>query len=282
MKLPAILLRSILPALLALAANLFGIHASAQTWECFTPPSDPPPPALDLACGNSIEYAPLIPEQTPIKYCRIAFHVFQKDDGTGNFPNNSDGITYLTNLAATASNLMGQLDVLNLGATTPYIQDSRIRFVLDAIYFHPHTVDWSYSNINSMYTKYVLNDYDGYGMTTDEIENVEHVFLSGNPTAPTGGTTYAYGINGLFSGLGYQGVINENGFYNHYLTYGPTSWSWGPVRNLLHELCHSMGLSHNFHGGSHGYQCTCPSPRNRASNCWTRGAMRPAPTTWNC
>lgn len=250
-------LRPFLPALMAISATLFGASAIAQTWGCFTPPSDPSPPALGLACGSSIEYAPLIPDQTPIKYCRIAFHVFQKDDSTGNFPNNSEGITYLTNLANTASDLMGQLDVLNLGATSPYLQDARIRFVLDAIYFHPHTVDWNYTSPSSMYTKYVTNDYDGYGMTSDEKLDVEHIFLSGNPTAPTGGATY---------GVGMQGYISEAGFYNHYLNNGPTSWNWGAVRNLVHELCHSMSLSHNF---QNCYYCpsTGAGPVNQCDVC---------------
>lgn len=68
MKPISIILRPILPALLALSATLYGTIATAQTWGCFTPPPDLPPAELGLACGNSIEYAPLIPEQTPIKY----------------------------------------------------------------------------------------------------------------------------------------------------------------------------------------------------------------------
>lgn len=38
MKPSSIILRPILPALLALSATLFGTIAIAQTWGCFTPP----------------------------------------------------------------------------------------------------------------------------------------------------------------------------------------------------------------------------------------------------
>jgi len=59
-------------------------NAMAQTG-CEMPPPPPPSEELGLACGQTISYAPLIPAHTPIKTLRIAFHLFQNDDGSGNF-----------------------------------------------------------------------------------------------------------------------------------------------------------------------------------------------------
>lgn len=191
----------------------------------------------------SINYAPLVPEHTPLKICRIAFHSFQQDDGTGNFQDNAADREYLSNVIIAANNRLANLGQLNMG-TTPYVQDSRIRLVLEDVYFHPHTSAWNYSSASTTYTTYVTNDLDGYGFTTDLKQNVQHVLLKGAGTTVGGSSPHDN-----------QGYTSLAGWYNHYQDHGPGSYSWRILGNFIHELGHSFGCRHNFHGGTYGYQC---------------------------
>lgn len=229
-------------SLFTLAIGL--VECSSAQFLCFQPTPPPDSPQLPTACGASINYAPLIPEQTPVKFVRVSIHCFQKDDGTGNFTNAPADVTYLNNLISAANFRLSHLGVLNMG-TTPYIQDARVAIVLEHIYYHHHSVDWAYADAGAMWTKYVVNDYDGLGITADDKNNVEHIFLSGS--TGTGG--------GRASGIGTQGWISHVGWYPHYQANGAGSYSWGPVGNFIHELGHALGLTHNFHGGTAGYQC---------------------------
>jgi hypothetical protein len=201
-------------------------------------------------CGVKANYTPIVNDHTPIVTVRIAFHVFQKSDRTGNFQNNPTDIKYLENIINNANLRYSNLGVLNMG-TSPYIQDSRIRLVLENIYFHANTADWMVSSGSDAFTKYVLNSYENYGLTDDKKYNVQHILISGNPTGGGGST---WGSNGKPE-IGSQGYILEVGWYNHYQAHGPEHYHWGPVANLIHELGHAFGLTHNLHGGKHGKQC---------------------------
>lgn len=212
---------------------------------CYTAEdTSPQPHFFSGECGIQANYTPIISSQTPIVTVRIAFHVFQKSDGTGNFQNNPTDIAFLHNIINNANMRYANLDVLNMG-TSPYIQDSRIRLVLEKIYFHPNTTDWTVPGYNgiSTFTKYVVNDYDNYGLTDDDKYNVQHILISGNPTGGGGSSWSSIGN----PGIGTQGYILEVGWYNHYLTHGVAHYHWGPVSNLIHELGHAFGMFHNFH-----------------------------------
>lgn len=227
---------------------------SPAQFYCFQGPPGPDPAMLNTACGASINYAPTIPEHTPIKTCRIAIHSFQLDNGTGNFQNTTADRQYLDMVVLMVNNRLGNLGILNMGSS-PYIQDSRIRIHLDAVYFHPHTVDWNYASASAMYTKYVAGDYDNYGMTIDDKENVEHIFLSGS--------TGTFG--GHASAIGEQGYLSLVGWYPHFLSNGPTSYSWAIPGHFVHEFGHAIGLNHNFQN------CfACPSegsPEDQCDSC---------------
>ena len=155
-------------------------------------------------CGISSNYTPIVSEQTPIVTVRIAFHIFQ---------NTITDKNYLNNIIISANNRLSNLGVLNIGST-PYIQDSRIRLKLEKIYFHPHDEDafFNVATSSTLYSKYVSNDFDNYGMTNDDKINVEHIFLRGEDSTTGGGRKVG--------GRGNQGHIVEKGFYKHYLDYG--------------------------------------------------------------
>lgn len=215
---------------------------------CFNEEEEPGPQFYPAICDLRDNYSPILSEHNPIITVRIAFHVFQKNDGTANFQNNTTDKQYLQNIVNNANSRLSNLGALNIG-NSPYIQDSRIRLLVDKIYFHPHDEDvfFNPSTSSSIYIKYVVNDYDNYAMTSDDKNNVQHIFLRGEDFSTGGGRQVG--------GLGMQGHLVHNGFYNHYLQNGFNSSHYGPVGNFIHELGHAFGLYHNFHAGSAGNQC---------------------------
>lgn len=189
-----------------------------------------------------------ISRKTPIKYIRVAFHIFAKEDASANFQDNETDREYLQNIVEAANNRLSDLGVLTMG-NSPYVKDSRIRIKLEKIYFH-------YSDKNAffdpalaslIYKEYVINDGDYYQMTDDDKYHVQHIFLIGMDSTKGGGRQV--------DGIGNQGCIVHKGWYNHYITYGSEGYGWGPVGNFIHELSHALGLLHNFHGGPAGDQC---------------------------
>ena len=152
--------------------------------------------------------------------------------------------------------MLSSQGTLNIGNSI-YIEDTRIRYKLENIYFHPHTEDINFSTSTqcaAIFTKYIINDFDNYGLTSDDKYNTQHILI-GNPTSSLGGRA---------SDLGRKGWINEAGWYNYYQLYGSTNFLW-PSDNLIHEFGHSMGLYHNFQGGPSGYQCDECSDNDQTS-----------------
>lgn len=138
-------------------------------------------------------------------------------------------IAVLNDFKDKINNRFSNLDPLDMGNSI-YIKDARIRIVLEGIYFHPHTTDWDFSPITStniIYQKYVINDFDNYGFTNDQKNNVEHILFTG-ASGSLGGVTY---------GLGNQGYIVEKGALNSY----NNNETHNIVGNLTHEILHSFG-----------------------------------------
>jgi hypothetical protein len=95
-------------------------------------------------CEDYANYTPYNPAYTPIKTVRLSFHIFQNDDGTGNFINNENDRLYLNNVIDYCNSVLSSQGTLNIGNSI-YIGDTRIRYKLENIYFHPHTTDISFS-----------------------------------------------------------------------------------------------------------------------------------------
>lgn len=187
------------------------------------------------------------------KTIRVTFHVFQKNDGSGNIPNTSQGIAWLNSLNNFASDKLGQLQPMNLSSPSPYISDSKIRLKLMNIYFWKNTTlfnkgNSTNSNGEDLYD-YVMNQSIGYKNSSI------HIMIPGN---------YSSGSNGL----GSAGIACDYGCdewtliedtYNNYVN---GQQYWEPAKTLMHEIGHNLNLYHSWPNEDY---CDDTPPN---SNCW--------------
>ena len=207
--------------------------------------------------GNSINYelyAPLEPKYFPVKYVNVVIHVFRKNDGSGSFPENEETKNWLiNNYLGNANFVMAHLYPMRLESQSAYIEDSRIKYKLLALYFHNDSLGWDMSpkagaNIfswtlgNELYQKYVINNPTNAGG-----ENAVHIFLGENLKG-----------KGMASGIGDKRWVIHAGVYEFY----KEGNFWTPSGGLRHELAHSLGLIHTWNSND-GCDDT---PLN--SGCW--------------
>lgn len=182
----------------------------------------------------------------PVRSLRIAIHVFQNDSGSGNFHQDSTGHEkFLYRLTDWVNHRMANLDTLKPEVPSPFIADSRVRIRLDTIFYHRDSHAWDCSaEIDSDYMRDRYVDSDSTQNYLQKYQTLP-VFIGANNSL-TGGHV---------SHIGDRGYIAVRGYYESFLR---QSWFQATDecgRNLVHELCHCLGLSHNFTGGPGGEQC---------------------------
>lgn len=177
-----------------------------------------------FACGPSGQDL-MIPEQTPIKQCRVIYHVIRQSDGSGSFQNNLTDIQWLNDHASQVNQRLGNLGQLNAG-TSPYISDSRIRIVLESILFHNSNVLFEPTDGDVLNATLVEADIDNL-LTDEQVLGATHIFIKGGTTV--GGNTDP----------DERKWIVVEGWYGN-------SPSGGPVGNFIHEFGHVCGLDHNY------------------------------------
>ncbi len=192
-------------------------------------------------CSKSIHYAPLVPEHTPIKTLRIAFHVFTHSSGEDSFSNDPLDILFLENTVDWLNSLLSDLPPLepqnSPDITSPHIPDSRIRLHLDTIYFWEDDYVHEYFTRDGIVRRAAAHAHKKYVLENPDLNEIQkyntlHIIISGNH--PTTG--------GQVSGIGDKDFMLFKGWY-HAFERGRPAASTGI---FIHELGHSMGLRHHY------------------------------------
>jgi hypothetical protein len=182
----------------------------------------------------------------PVRNLRLAIHVFQDDAGNGNFHKDSiDQQKFLLQLVEWVNHRLANLDTLKPSASSPYVADSRVRIRLDKILYHWDTYAWDCSGeIDAPYMREQYVDGDSSLSYLDKYQTLPVFIGANNPV-----------VGGHSRNIGDRGYIAIRGYYEAFLreTFEKAIDECG--RNLVHELGHCLGLSHNFSGGPGGDQC---------------------------
>ncbi len=223
---------------------LIGIINGQDKFECHT--LHQYVPLKSASCIDWNIYDPVDPFDTSIKTVRITFHIIQKNDGSGNFPDNTTSRNWLTSTFMNHVNgRYTNFEEMNLPTSSPIITDSRIRFSLANIYFWQDDYGWSYKQTYAfgdyLYNKFVVNQSNVLNK-----DNSIHIFMSEDDAG-----------HGMASGIGNKSWITLSGIYAKYLAN-----HWAPADLLNHELGHSLGLYHTWTGDD-GCNDTPTNP-----NCW--------------
>lgn len=194
-------------------------------------------------------YYPFIPWQVPIKHIRIAIHVFQHSTGRESFRDLPADRQFLQSTVEMLNYLLSSMPPLqpdhSTDITSPYISDSRIRVVLDTIYFHVddkvHEI-FSQRGLVRHGAAYAHRHYVVENQQLNYVQkfNTLHIIISGNH--PVSG--------GQVSGIGNRDFMLFKGWYHAFASGEP----YANYGNMAHELGHSLGLVHHY-GPNHCRQC---------------------------
>ena len=186
-------------------------------------------------------YLPFIAEQVPVKYLRVAIHVFQHTTGDDSFHDRPADRQFLENTISRVNHLLANLKPMepenSPDITTNFIPDARIRLHLDTIYFWVDEYVHEYFSRDGIVRAAAAYAYDEYvinNLALNDIQkhNTLHIIISGTHN----------NSGGQVSGIGDKRFVLFKGWYHRFFNGLPHA----NYRNFLHELGHSCGLIHHF------------------------------------
>lgn len=177
---------------------------------------------------------------------RISVHIFNNDEGSGNFhPDTLSHTAFLREIFTRINHRLLNLDTLKPPVSSAYIASTGLQLRIDSIFYHNDRHAWDCSaGIDSHYMRAVYVDQDT-SLNYKQKHQTLHVFLGDNYSI----------LGGHNSLLGDKRFIAMRGMFTEYKNRPYNDALRDCARGLLHELGHSLGLSHNFSGGAHGNQC---------------------------
>lgn len=212
-----------------------------------------PHPEISVMSGPS-DCIDMDIDEVPVKTIRITFHVFQKDDGSENIPDNPTGRNWLENtLMNSVNGVMSNLDPMNLSTSSPYFSDSKIRYEVMNIYFWKDTDLWAKGDRYNHNHGQDLYDFVMSQSISHKTTSV-HLLIPGNYTAN------GIGIGGRACGIGCNNWSMAEDTYYYY----QNNNHWLPANNWRHELGHNFNIYHSWPTSPTDYCGDTPSN----SNCW--------------
>lgn len=208
-----------------------------------------------------------------IKTLHVSFHIWQRANGTGNLDNTQSTKDRLIRVVNWVNQFYANVssNVSPLSYSTEYLNDSRIRVVLDSIYFYQdNTLDSTFY--------YCKNDYNHNNKLTNYITTHNSERLNALPL---------YIVNGYFSSAaGYShGSQYVNGSVLTFYRTNPDMntndiHDYWYAEHLAHEIGHGFDLAHTY-DNFNAQNCQINQP-DFLWDVYDTTATRPCPTNTGC
>lgn len=216
------------------------------------------------ACGAFHDYS-VHPDSThtPIKYVRISFNIFQRANGTGSFIAPDDTIkSYFKAMIDSANYRLAHIQIINPATSSPNVIDSRVRFLYNNTYIYKDDNLYNYTSLpnthdvtvaDSIYYNVIQQRTD---LSTIDKANTLHIILVPGGTNCCGGRAKGYSTKEWVHLRGYDYAFNWSNGGPPITVFGPAIH--GSVGHLIHEVCHSLGLKHDFQNVPAGINVQSP------------------------
>lgn len=175
----------------------------------------------------------------PLKTIKLNINIFQKDDGTGNYPDNQETRDGLNQIIQWVNGIYNVCDPCDPISGVQEIESTNIQFSIgeegsERIYFYQNGLIWNSSSSTTLLNEVLSED--------PERSNCINVLISGS----TG--SYAYASMPVYTDLGKNQWVFL--FY-----WGEEIILYAKANQLAHELGHNLAQLHTYLGGGASANC---------------------------
>ena len=176
----------------------------------------------------------------PLKTLRVNINIFQKSDGTGNYPNNQETIDGMKQIITWVNGIYHDCDPCDPIFGVTEIDDTQIRFSIgdegsERIYFYQDDLLWNTNNPSALMNKVISTD--------QERGSSINLLITGYTGSP-----------GNFTTMPSYTDLNKN----HWIFM--KRWNdevviYAAANSLAHELGHDLSMLHTYYGGGASANC---------------------------